>query len=178
MRINLTELKRTSDKAMTYRFHEPCQPLTLGAYLLTIEDGLNVCLNIGLVNDTLIVNGTLQTRIKVCCARCLEDFLYPVNIAIEDEWIIADNLPEHMKEAPDAYLDDIYILDQEDPNVTERVMEHLIVNLPMRFICADVCRGLCPQCGNNLNKSPCTCQRQAADPRLAALAQWKSNTVE
>ncbi|MDR2736280.1 MAG: DUF177 domain-containing protein [Gracilibacteraceae bacterium] len=178
MLINLAELKRTTDKAQTYQFCEPCQPLTMGADLLTIEDGLNVCLNIALVDNTFIVKGTIQTQIKVACARCLEDFIDSVHVAFEDEWFSADDLPEHLHGIPDTYPDDIYCLKQEEPDITERIMEHFIVNLPMRFICSDNCRGLCPQCGNNLNNSPCACQHQAIDPRLAALARWETNTAE
>jgi uncharacterized protein len=39
----------------------------------------------------------------------------------------------------------------------------------MKPLCRDDCKGLCPQCGTNLNRETCTCSPKWEDPRLAAL---------
>jgi uncharacterized protein len=41
--------------------------------------------------------------------------------------------------------------------------------LPMKPLCAQSCRGLCPECGANLNRTECDCQPRWEDPRLAPL---------
>lgn len=158
--------------------HKPSQPINIGADLLTIEDDLKVCLNIMRVGKSFLVTGRLQAQVKVACARCLEDFICPLDLPFEDEWVLAEDLAEYRKDVlansnMTERIDDVFCLEKEEFDITEHIMEHFTLNLPMRFICSDTCRGLCPQCGSNLNNSPCTCQQQAVDSRLALLAQWK-----
>jgi len=49
--------------------------------------------------------------------------------------------------------------------------EQVLLALPMKVICRSDCRGLCPNCGANLNHEECRCETHAADPRLAPLAR-------
>ena len=48
----------------------------------------------------------------------------------------------------------------------------------MKNICTLDCKGLCPVCGIDLNTQTCTCQKEAYDPRLAALLKWKEEKKE
>ena len=52
----------------------------------------------------------------------------------------------------------------------ELVLSDLLLNLPMKHLCREDCKGLCPGCGVNLNREPCRCKKQV-DPRWAALEQ-------
>jgi uncharacterized protein len=49
------------------------------------------------------------------------------------------------------------------------IREHVLLSLPMRKVCSDVCKGICPECGQNLNQAQCQCEVKAADDRWAAL---------
>jgi len=53
--------------------------------------------------------------------------------------------------------------------------EQVLLALPMKAICRSDCRGLCPQCGVNLNNEECRCESHAADPRTAPLARLKQD---
>ena len=63
----------------------------------------------------------------------------------------------------------------ETPDFTleldEVVISDIILSYPQKFLCAQDCRGLCPQCGADLNEGECGCDRQSADPRLEILKQ-------
>ena len=54
------------------------------------------------------------------------------------------------------------------------IMEQFQLAVPMKPLCTDECRGLCPQCGTNLNTGTCDCSRTWEDPRLAALKNLKT----
>ncbi len=54
-------------------------------------------------------------------------------------------------------------------DLNQMIWEQVYLALPMKPLCKDDCRGLCPQCGTNLNLSQCNCERDFVDPRLAAL---------
>jgi uncharacterized protein len=54
-------------------------------------------------------------------------------------------------------------------DLIELIREQFVLALPMKPLCTDACRGLCPQCGTNLNKTQCGCAPKWEDPRLAPL---------
>ncbi len=56
----------------------------------------------------------------------------------------------------------------------EVVREQLYLALPMKPLCQQDCKGLCPVCGVNRNRETCTCQQEWVDPRMAALEKWKT----
>ena len=53
--------------------------------------------------------------------------------------------------------------------------EQFYLALPMKPLCRDDCRGLCSMCGANLNRSTCDCKHDFADPRFAALKEFRRN---
>jgi uncharacterized protein len=60
-------------------------------------------------------------------------------------------------------------------DLTEVVREQLYLALPMKPLCREDCKGLCPVCGVNRNRETCTCQEVWVDPRMAALKKWKTS---
>jgi uncharacterized protein len=51
------------------------------------------------------------------------------------------------------------------------IRQNLLLALPVSPLCDPHCQGLCPECGADLNKGPCSCQREEGDPRLAVLRE-------
>ena len=58
-------------------------------------------------------------------------------------------------------------------DITELIRDILIASQPMKNLCKDDCKGLCPVCGQNLNNGECNCNRLSVDPRLAPLMNFK-----
>ena len=54
-------------------------------------------------------------------------------------------------------------------NVAHLAFEEFLLALPVKALCSEECKGLCPKCGHNLNAGPCACVNDEGDPRLAAL---------
>jgi uncharacterized protein len=52
--------------------------------------------------------------------------------------------------------------------------EQFYLALPMKPLCVDACKGLCPVCGRNLNRETCDCKSDWEDPRMAALRQLRN----
>ena len=57
----------------------------------------------------------------------------------------------------------------------ELVYSEVIVSLPMKHLCKEDCKGICPKCGKNLNEGKCDCPEKEIDPRLSALAELLNN---
>ncbi len=56
-------------------------------------------------------------------------------------------------------------------DVDELVYTEVVLDLPMKHLCKSDCKGICPQCGKNLNEGECDCVQDDIDPRLAKLKE-------
>ena len=76
---------------------------------------------------------------------------------------------------PDAHeLAKVYYAAARAEVVTRLAMrEQVLLATPVKLVCREDCKGLCPHCGSNLNVEPCNCQ-QPSDPRWAALSDLKN----
>jgi uncharacterized protein len=128
-----------------------------------------------LVEGQIRVTGELHTRLEMVCARCLES----VNEDIAREFdLFYKPLTSMTKEEEERLkLDDteIAFFEGQGMFLADVLAEQVLLALPMKAICRSDCRGLCPQCGVNLNNEECRCESHAADPRMAPLARLKQD---
>ena len=117
--------------------------------------------------------GTAQTELELTCSRCLEPFRLPVNASFDLRFLPAKEMEEGPeREVQDEDLDTSYYRD-DAIELNELLREQFYLALPMKPLCGDECRGLCPQCGTNLNTGSCDCAPTRVDPRLAVLKDLK-----
>ena len=115
------------------------------------------------------VTGQVQARLEADCGRCLDPFVVPVDAPFELRYVpFTENLGEGEREVGDDDLTTAYYRDGM-LDLIELLREQFVLTLPMKPLCREACRGLCPQCGTNLNKTQCDCAPQWEDPRLAPL---------
>jgi len=147
----------------------------------THEDAYAVAAPVHLVmdvhkdGDAYRVTGRVTTRLELECGRCLEPFEIPVDSAFELRYVPqAANTGEGEREVEEDDLTTAYYKD-EMLDLGELMHEQFVLALPMKPLCADACRGLCPHCGTNLNTSACDCAPAWEDPRLAVLKGLLNN---
>jgi uncharacterized protein len=106
----------------------------------------------------IFVQGEAHMALSFDCSRCLETFLYPVEASIRQMLHPEGSNSLGSKEielAPDDLEHATY--SGEELLLEGVVEEHLLLSLPMRPLCSEDCRGLCPGCGANRNHRECTC---------------------
>jgi uncharacterized protein len=130
---------------------------------------VNVKLDVSRNQNLLTVKGAIKGQGEAHCSNCLETFDLPVEVSVDE---VIDLAPENDDESWDAvhFGAEGVVLDV-DAIVNQLVLE----SLPVRFLCKENCRGICPGCGVNLNQEECRCQSKPVDPRLAALAKLLSD---
>lgn len=109
------------------------------------------------------------------CDRCLRSMARSVASELDLMIFIeeADASPgEYELEASDL---GVLYLDSGILDVEPLLMEQLQLNVPMHAVCRDDCRGLCPTCGADHNREPCTCDRESIDPRWAGLSDLRDS---
>ena len=98
--------------------------------------------------DAVQIRGTLSADVESRCANCLEPVETHVEAAVDVTFVRAAETEDE-----DAYPFEGYQID-----IQPMIEEALVLELPMRFLCSETCKGICPVCGTNRNIAPCTCQ--------------------
>jgi len=127
----------------------------------------------GKINDIRIA-GSLHTKVEMACARCLE----PVEVKVDRAFDLlyrpqgADAGREELSvttaEAEVSYYQGEGLL------LEDALREQILLALPVRAICREDCKGLCPHCGKNLNLDQCACKQPVEDPRWSALKEIRT----
>jgi uncharacterized protein len=128
--------------------------------------------------DAFAVKGQARTTLELSCSRCLDPFEVPVDAVFELRYVPQSaNMGEGEREIVD---DDLAIAYYRDGvlDVIDLLREQFQLALPMKPLCSDACRGMCAQCGTNLNRTECACRPQWQDPRLAPLKSLLTNQKE
>jgi uncharacterized metal-binding protein YceD (DUF177 family) len=115
------------------------------------------------------VKGQVTGDIELTCGRCIEPYTLPVTADFDLRYVPrSENLGEGEREVEEDDLTTAFYADDQI-DLSELIGEQFHLALPMKPLCSVDCRGLCPQCGTNLNTSTCNCSQQWTDPRLAPL---------
>jgi uncharacterized protein len=126
--------------------------------------------------DRFRLVGTAVTELELPCSRCLEPFRMPVNAAFDIRYHPASEMSQdEEREVEEDDLETSYYRDDQI-DLNELLREQFYLELPMKPLCTEDCKGLCPQCGTNLNTGTCDCSAGWNDPRLAPLRQLKEES--
>jgi uncharacterized protein len=155
--IDGTELDLTEKVTISEEGAEQSVPVS--AQLRVFRDGSSV-----------IVTGKMHSDIELHCSRCLENYKTGIDSDVNITY-----LPEtESKEAPEThrlsddelnsgyYKDDII-------DISDLLIELVSVNIPIKPLCSEECKGLCSHCGTNLNTGSCDCTEEVIDERWSKL---------
>jgi uncharacterized protein len=165
LKVNLAALDRGE-----VRIHEQVaadDPMWDGSGVNLVEP-LEVDLTARSVGDGVLLRGRLRATVERECRRCLVGVRQPVDDTV-------DMLFAPIGEDEDELGGEVYPLPErgQELDVTDAVREQLLLRAPQYVLCEEACRGLCPQCGTNLNEGSCDCVSEAAPSPWDALKQVK-----
>lgn len=116
--------------------------------------------------DVVSVNATASFTLSLSCDRCAAPISQAYIVPIEHTLVTQLN---------DETNDELICIDSFRLELDELVSDDIFLSLPSKFLCRSDCKGLCAQCGQNLNEGPCSCKK-SVDPRLAGLMQLLDNS--
>jgi uncharacterized protein len=116
----------------------------------------------------VLVTGVIRARVPQVCGRCLEPSPIDVSATVDTRFIPR---PQRRKEDVELGSDDLEVDFYTDDSLDlgTLVETETTLALPMKPLCREDCRGLCPVCGGNRNLVDCRCEVRAPDPRLSVL---------
>jgi uncharacterized protein len=126
------------------------------------------------------IAGTLKTVMEQACSRCLETARYDVAKPFDlyfrqrDEFMFDedDEIELTDKDTRTAFFTGTQLA------IGDILREQVLLGLPMKPLCRPDCKGLCPQCGTNLNLNSCDCTSESFSPQKEALLQLKKRMEE
>lgn len=168
MKINLTKIKRTSGQTHEFNFEENIElPLVKGESIPFVKPVKVKILLTNVGGKVLHVTGTIDATVKLVCGRCLGDFEQEINIDFDEDFIPSSEVTEDQMGKLEN--EELTMVKGEELDLSEKVIENIMLALPMKTICSDNCKGICQECGVNLNEQSCSCKRLDVDPRLQVL---------
>jgi uncharacterized protein len=122
---------------------------------IEIQGPLKVNLEVLKAEKSFVLTGDLKGTLILQCSRCLKDFTHQIEVEISDEILLKD------------------IEDIKKVNIFPILVSDIILEIPIKPLHDENCKGLCPICGQDLNEGECDCEVETVDPRLAKLKEFK-----
>jgi uncharacterized protein len=118
-------------------------------------------------------------RAKQACRRCLELLNGSFRMAFEEEFLPLIDIETGVKLPLDDTADPVLVIDEHHIlDLTEVLRQYALVELSESALCRQDCKGLCPDCGQNLNSGTCECPPVVVDPRMSVLAKLLDHESE
>ena len=124
-------------------------------------------------NKVLELKGIGSVTVGIPCDRCLEQVAVKIPYEIEQKLDMKKSDTERVQD-----LDENDYLTGMDLDVDRLVYLEVLMSWPLKVLCREDCKGICSQCGKNLNKGSCGCAEEPKDPRMAAISDIFSKFKE
>ena len=145
----IVDVARLPDEGSRFEGEEPAAVLELDGDTVREDSALHYTLTAYLTGNELLVRGWVSAKVKFRCVRCTRYF----GLDVEEQNFLSARQLEDLSECVD---------------LTPELREAILLAFPNYPVCREECRGMCPQCGTDLNKKECDC-RPPEDSRWAAL---------
>jgi uncharacterized protein len=124
---------------------------------LSFESPIEYELTVSKMGTDVRIYGPIRCTLRLSCDRCLEAFSYPVSAYLDIE------LAPKANEAKPAELElknedlSLYFFEGDELELDPYVYEEVMLGVPIKALCDDACKGMCPVCGKNQNTEACEC---------------------
>ncbi len=172
MRIDIASLHEGENKL---ELTESPSGLDLGEVAAEVKSGISVSLRLHKREDEVIVWGTASGTMAEECSRCLRpsDRKFRVEFEAFCDRIGVYDKQKKAKTREEEGETFVIHHDGKTLDLGPVLREAIVLSLPIRVLCRDDCKGLCPVCGTNLNESKCDCAAAQTDARWNILDRLK-----
>lgn len=166
MLIDLKELVEKEDSALDRDISFEAETLKNGRQEYKVkESNIHLTLtNIGHHIISCVLSGTVT--LLVPCDRCLDEIDYTSEVSFKKD-IQLEKIEEIQKHTPD----ELVFIEDNVLNTDVLIKNEILADFPMKFLCKEDCKGICEECGKNLNDGPCDCENKPRDPRMAKILE-------
>ena len=170
---------------MKLKLHELTQPLSLSfshkdgwlrdlltRLRLSYKGPLSLHINIQKERDTIFIEGHIMATLTLSCSRCASDAPYKIDEFFSPTFVHGKEPNLNDGSVYREELDVTYFRGDEI-DLPEILHEQIVLLLPAQPLCHEACKGLCPQCGQDLNVKSCKCKKENTHSRFSMLKGLK-----
>ena len=120
--------------------------------------------------DRVLLAGEIQTTIEFECDRCIENFSMDLgsSFKLDLEYVSSKIVESAEHECSPSEMDVMY-LQEPSIDVFKILSQQIFLIISEKHLCSESCKGLCPQCGVNLNLETCDCKKELKSSPFAIL---------
>ena len=168
MKINIAQLKKALGSNQPFSFEASARELGLDNQEMWVD---NMKIEGQIINKGMIfeIAGTIRASMNQFCSRCLEEMVTVLTIPFSEEYREAE-----FEKSGEAMVQEFNYFNGDEIDIADLIRENILLAEPINPACSEHCKGLCPQCGVNLNINTCGCNSKKTDPRLAVLEKLLS----
>jgi len=158
MIINISAVSGRREASFDFKLNEKLGDEVLGADGAVFTTPVSLEGEVIKEQDIYYVEGTGSVGICMPCSRCLEPVELSVDFKLNEKF--GNNAGDD---------EEIETFSGDSIDLSSAVMRNILAVMPMKVVCSDDCKGLCPVCGQNLNVKDCGCDTTYVDPRFESL---------
>jgi len=137
---------------------------------------VQVDVHVSVVGGVIELDGYIQVEVEIPCGRCLTPSVYSLSGDFHQSFV--EELPNITGEDGEeleltAEEMGLELFDGEAIDLDDEVQQQVVLLLPAHPLCDEACKGLCVECGANLNEEPCECAEKKVSMHFAALKDFK-----
>ncbi|HHW66788.1 MAG: hypothetical protein PWP07_2626 [Epulopiscium sp.] len=159
MIVNVSKIIKIPDITMELSFEEKIDFIESSSGKIKLLKPVYFTGTIANDGKVLYLKGNLSTVLELYCDRCTKPVETSLSINIEEKFSSEPIDEEEIHE----------INSGSEIDLTPIFIDAILLNIPMKIVCDTQCKGLCSQCGQNLNEGTCDCNQNEYDPRFAVL---------
>jgi uncharacterized protein len=137
--------------------------LKLADNLLLVD--IQGVISVSVTEDGVVAEGKIKALTELSCSRCLDPYWQPLNIEF------VEIFTSHPVDFAEDDLGEQPLPADNSIDLTPIIRDYASLDIPIRQVCKNECKGLCPTCGVNLNQEDCGHTQEHIDPRLEGLRE-------
>lgn len=165
MKVDISSIVKANGASLSISYNDDLPGLNEAAGEFVFEKPVGFEGELTNASGMMKLAGLLKAEYVSRCSRCLNDIACEMNIKVSENFLEKDE-----STGPEVYTyEDNYIL------IDDVLKDNIILNLPVKQVCDENCKGLCPKCGVDLNKDECSCKDDELNPQMEILKNFFNN---
>lgn len=170
MKLDITPILRNPGASLPFSFEESLEMLLEGIAMVSFNGPVRVEGSVRNFNGMMELEAVARVSYRTVCGRCCDPITDTLTVGIRED--IIENLEREPVPAGED-LEERYMFTGHELRLDVIAAEALLLEAPVYILCREDCKGLCDECGTNLNQKTCDCgSDRPADFRLEALRKF------
>ncbi|MCX7923813.1 MAG: DUF177 domain-containing protein [Clostridia bacterium] len=165
MNINISDIVKVEGASLDVEFVEKLTDLDSVVGDFTFDNPVHFKGRLVNIGGVMKLDGHLKADYSSKCYRCLDDVNGEIDISIKEDFVDREKSSDT----------ETYTYEGNYVSLDKTLKDNIVLNLPMKQVCTDECKGFCPKCGIDMNTKSCECKEEDINPKMEILKNFFNN---